>query len=50
MSDERIPADVFRREVMDHQRLYPGKTVIEIAQHFGMDNRPTDDTDDTDDS
>ena len=41
-NDERIPASVFAREVMDHQRLYPGKTVIEVASHFGMEIRPTD--------
>lgn len=42
MSDERIPAHVFVQEVMKHQRLYPNKTVIEVAQHFGMDRKPTD--------
>lgn len=33
---------VFAREVMNHQRLYPNKTVIEIAQHFGMHMKNSD--------
>lgn len=42
---ERVDSEtarVFRDEVMRHQRLYPGKTVLEIAQHFGMDRKATD--------
>ena len=41
-ASDNQPAAVFRSEVMAHQRLYPSKTVIEIAQHFGMDRKPTD--------
>jgi hypothetical protein len=41
-NDDRIPANLFAAEVQNHQRLYPGKTVIEVAAHFGMDRRPTD--------
>ncbi|MEY2679963.1 MAG: hypothetical protein RL661_194, partial [Pseudomonadota bacterium] len=26
----------FANEVMDYQRMYPSKTVIEVAEHFGM--------------
>ena len=32
-----IPDSVFRDEVKRHQRLYPGKTAWDIAEHFGMD-------------
>lgn len=31
-----VPDSVFRDEVKRHQRLYPGKTVWDIAEHFRM--------------
>ena len=31
-----IPDSVFKDEVKRHQRLYPGKTVWDIAEHFRM--------------
>ena len=40
--EEMVPPSVFAGEVMRYQRLYPSLTVIEVAQHFGMDRKPTD--------
>lgn len=31
-----VPDTVFRDEVKRHQRLYPGRTVWDIADHFRM--------------
>ena len=37
-----IQERAFELEVMRYQRVYPGATVIDVARHFGMDQRNSD--------